>query len=51
MNLKSLKNITFAVSFLYLFLIAIKLLETGIKTLGEEYTDQLFESVSNPFAG
>lgn len=51
MKLKTIKNITFAVSFLYLFLIAIKLLETGIKTLGEEYTDQLFESVSNPFAG
>lgn len=51
MNLKTLKNLTFAISFLYLFLVAIKLLETGIKTLGEEYTDQLFESVSNPFAG
>jgi len=50
-NLKTLKNLIFAVTFLYLFLIAIKLLETGIKTLGEEYTDQLFESVSNPFAG
>jgi len=50
-NLKTLKNLIFAVTFLYLFLIAIKLLETGIKTLGEEYTDRLFESVSNPFAG
>jgi len=50
-NLKTLKNLIFAVSFLYLFLIAIKLLETGIKTLGEEYTDRLFESVSNPFVG
>lgn len=51
MNLKTLKNLIFAVTFLYLFLIAIKLLETGIKTLGEEYTDRLFESVSNPFVG
>ena len=51
MNLKIVKNLSFALFFLYFFLVSIKLLEKGIKTLGAEYTDQLFESVSNPFAG
>ena len=51
MNLKSFKNLSFAIFFLYFFLVSIKLLEKGIKTLGAEYTDALFESVSNPFAG
>ena len=51
MNLKVVKNLSFALFFLYFFLVSIKLLEKGIKTLGAEYTDQLFESVSNPFAG
>ena len=51
MNLKVVKNLSFAIFFLYFFLVSIKLLEKGIKTLGAEYTDQLFESVSNPFAG
>ena len=45
MNLKLLKNLSFAIFFLYFFLVSIKLLEKGIKTLGAEYTDQLFESV------
>jgi sodium-dependent phosphate cotransporter len=36
---------------LYLFLIGVKLLEGGIKGLGSDYTDALFESVSNPLAG
>ena len=44
-------NIVLAVWFLYFFLVSIKLLEKGIKTLGSEYTDQLFQSVSSPFAG
>ncbi len=44
-------NILLATLFLYSFLVSIKLLEKGIKTLGAEYTDQLFQSVSSPFAG
>ena len=51
MNFKSFKNLSLAIFFLYFFLVSIKLLEKGIKTLGAEYTDALFESVSNPFAG
>ena len=41
MNLKSFKNLSFAIFFLYFFLVSIKLLEKGIKTLGAEYTDAL----------
>ena len=44
-------NILLAIFFLYSFLVSIKLLEKGIKTLGAEYTDQLFQSISSPFAG
>ena len=44
-------NILLATFFLYSFLVSIKLLEKGIKTLGAEYTDQLFENVSSPYAG
>tara|TARA_B100000586_G_scaffold87199_1_gene61864 strand:+ start:6162 stop:7307 length:1146 start_codon:yes stop_codon:yes gene_type:complete len=44
-------NILIATFFLYSFLVSIKLLEKGIKTLGAEYTDQLFQSISSPFAG
>lgn len=36
---------------LYLFLGGVKLLESGIKGLGSEFTDTLFESVANPVAG
>ena len=39
------------VSLLYLFLAGVKLLESGIKGLGKDFTDALFESVSNPVAG
>ena len=44
-------NILLATFFLYSFLVSIKLLEKGIKTLGSDYTDELFQSVSSPFAG
>lgn len=36
---------------LFLFLVSIKLMETSIKLLGSEYTDNLFQGISNPFAG
>ena len=36
---------------LFLFLVAIKLMESGIKLLGADYTDNLFQGISNPFAG
>jgi len=36
---------------LFLFLVSIKLLESGIKVLGSDYTDNLFQGVSNPIAG
>jgi sodium-dependent phosphate cotransporter len=36
---------------LYLFLVGVKGLEAGIKAFGEEFTDSLFERVSNPIAG
>ncbi len=35
---------------LYLFLVGVKLLETGIKELGADFTDGLFERVANPAA-
>jgi len=51
MKKRPVLNILLAAFFLYFFLISIKLLEKGIKTLGAEYTDQLFQSVSSPFVG
>jgi len=39
------------VGLLFFFLVSIKLLETGIKMLGADYTDNLFQGVSNPLAG
>ncbi len=36
---------------LYLFLVGVKALETGIKGFGADFTDSLFEGVSNPLAG
>ena len=36
---------------LYLFLVGVKLLEGGINALGSEFTDTLFEGVTNPIAG
>lgn len=39
------------IGLLYLFLVGVKLLEGGINGLGADYTDALFDSVSNPLAG
>lgn len=36
---------------LYLFLVGVKLLESGIEGLGSHFTDALFQGVSNPLAG
>lgn len=39
------------IGLLYLFLGGVKLLESGIKALGSDFTDALFENVANPVAG
>ncbi len=39
------------IALLYLFLAGVRLLEGGIKGLGSDFTDALFEGVSNPVAG
>jgi sodium-dependent phosphate cotransporter len=39
------------VGLLYFFLGGVKLLESGIKGLGSDFTDALFENVANPVAG
>jgi sodium-dependent phosphate cotransporter len=36
---------------LFIFLVGVKALETGIKGFGADFTDALFEKVSNPMAG
>ena len=36
---------------LYLFLVGVKALESGIKSFGSDFTDNLFANVSNPLAG
>jgi len=38
------------VALLYIFLVGVKGLETGIKELGSGFTDSLFEGISNPVA-
>ena len=40
-----------ALFFLYLFLVGVKSLETGISAFGSEFVDQVFASVANPVAG
>lgn len=44
-------RVLFVVGLLYLFLVGIKALETGIKAFGSDFTDDLFETVANPIAG
>ncbi len=39
------------VGLLYMFLVGVKLLEGGIKGLGSDFTDALFDNVTNPVAG
>jgi len=40
-----------ALFFLYLFLVGVKSLETGISAFGSDAVDQIFGSVANPIAG
>jgi solute carrier family 34 (sodium-dependent phosphate cotransporter) len=40
-----------ALFFLYLFLVGVKSLETGISSFGSDAIDQIFGSVANPIAG
>jgi len=40
-----------AIFFLYLFLVGVKALETGISSFGSDAIDQIFGSVANPIAG
>lgn len=40
-----------ALGFLYLFLVGVKSLETGISALGSDFVDDVFASVSSPLAG
>ena len=40
-----------ALLFLYLFLVGVKGLETGISALGSDFVDQVFASVATPIAG
>jgi sodium-dependent phosphate cotransporter len=44
-------RVLLVVGLLYLFLAGVKGLETGISLLGSDFTDSLFEGVSNPLAG
>lgn len=40
-----------AIAFLFLFLVGVKSLETGISSLGEDFVDDVFASVATPIAG
>ncbi len=50
-EIPSVVRAIFVVGLLYLFLGAVRLLEGGIKGFGSDFTDALFEGVSNPLAG
>jgi sodium-dependent phosphate cotransporter len=44
-------RVLFVIILLFVFLVGVKALETGIKSFGADFTDALFEKVSNPLAG
>lgn len=44
-------RVALVIVLLYLFLVGVKALETGIKAFGSDFTEALFERVSNPMAG
>lgn len=47
----TLLRVGLAIAFLFLFLVGVKSLETGISALGEGFVDSVFSSVSSPLAG
>jgi sodium-dependent phosphate cotransporter len=48
---ETLTRALLAIGFLYLFLVGVKSLETGISALGSDFVDDVFSSVSGPLAG
>ncbi len=44
-------RVVLVVGFLYIFLVGVKGLESGIKVFGADFSEQLFSNVSNPVAG
>lgn len=48
---ETLTRVALALLFLFIFLVGIKSLETGISALGEGFVDRVFSSVSSPLAG
>ncbi len=44
-------RVLLVVGFLYIFLVGVKGLESGIKVFGADFSEQLFSNVSNPVAG
>lgn len=48
---RSWLRILTVVGLLFVFLVGVKGLESGIKAFGEDFADRLFESVSSPMAG
>lgn len=48
---ETLTRVFLAIGFLYLFLVGVKSLETGISALGSDFVDDVFASVSGPLAG
>ncbi len=50
-NVPTWVRFVYVFTLLYLFLVGVKALESGIKSFGSDFTDTLFERVSNPLAG
>lgn len=48
---ETLGRLATALFFLYVFLVGVKSLETGISSFGSDFVDQVFSSVANPVAG
>ncbi|HSR45399.1 MAG TPA: Na/Pi symporter [Acidimicrobiia bacterium] len=50
-NVPNWVRFIYVFALLYLFLVGVKALESGIKSFGSDFTDSLFDRVSNPLAG